>query len=145
MTRMFPRIALVIGTPGLPVSGCACHPNTDTTKGDSPIPRPHSVAQRGGMMQKLIGLVFGALLCIAAGQNSLAIEMTWEYSVQVSATVQTSPATITLSWPQDQYLVPNTYTVYRKSLTDTAWGPGVTLPGTPTSYIDNNVTVGSAY
>jgi hypothetical protein len=66
------------------------------------------------------------------------------YAVQVSATVQTSPARITLSWPQDQNGA-NSYTVYRKAKDDTSWGSGTTLSGSTLSYTDNNVSVGSAY
>lgn len=38
-------------------------------------------------------------------QNSRAVEPTWEYSVQVSANVQTAPPRITLQWPQDTIAV----------------------------------------
>ena len=85
------------------------------------------------------------LLLLAAPWIAGAVEMTWEFSVQLSATVQSSPARITLNWPQDQYMLPNSYTVYRKAPGDTSWGSGITLPGTATSYDDNTVTVGTAY
>ena len=84
------------------------------------------------------------MLLLAAAQT-LRADSTWEFSVQVSATVQTSPAQITLSWPQDTYMVPNSYTVYRKDPSATSWSAVISLPGTATSYIDNNVSVGSAY
>ena len=88
--------------------------------------------------------------CLAAGPYgdgdlTQAIEMTWEFSVQASATVQAAPPQITLNWPQDQYTVPNTYTVYRKAPGDGSWGAGTTLAGTTTSYTDNNVAAGTAY
>jgi hypothetical protein len=96
-------------------------------------------------MRKLISAATSLFFMFAAAHTGRAIEMTWEYSVQVSATVQASPAQITLSWPQDQYMLPNSYTVYRKGLTDTSWGNGVNLPGTATSYTDSNVQAGQAY
>lgn len=96
-------------------------------------------------MRRATSAVLILLTLVLAAHTSLAIEMTWEYSVQVSATVQASPAQITLSWPQDQYTTPNSYTVYRKTPSDTSWGTGVNLSGTSTSYVDNNVTVGTAY
>ncbi len=71
-----------------------------------------------------------------------------DLAVQISVTVQKSPAQITLAWPNTPYrkLVYAGYTVYRKSLTDTSWGnPIATLPGTNTSWIDANVSVGTAY
>jgi hypothetical protein len=87
----------------------------------------------------------GLVLFAAAMQRVLGVEMTWEFSVQVSATVQTSPDRITLHWPQDQYMLPNSYTVYRKAPSDTSWGTGTTLPGTATSYVDDKVIVGTPY
>ncbi len=72
-------------------------------------------------MRKAISAVFSLLILTVAAHTGLAIEMTWEYSVQVSASVQASPAQITLSWPQDQYMTPNSYTVYRKAPSDSSW------------------------
>jgi len=82
-------------------------------------------------MRKLMSIGLGLLLLRLAAQVSGAVEMTWEYSVQVSATVQTSPPQITLSWPQDQNVFPNSYTVYRKAPGDSSWGAGVNLPAAP--------------
>ncbi|HWQ91134.1 MAG TPA: fibronectin type III domain-containing protein, partial [Clostridia bacterium] len=96
-------------------------------------------------MRKAISLVLSLLFFVAAAHTSRAIEMTWEYSVQVSAAIQASPAQITLNWPQDQYTQPSSYTVYRKGPGDASWGSGTSLPGTTTSYVDKNVTVGTAY
>ena len=42
-------------------------------------------------------------------------------------------------------MAPNSYTIYRKAPSDTNWGAGINLPGTTTSYVDKNVTVGTAY
>jgi hypothetical protein len=96
-------------------------------------------------MRKLKSLLFGALLLALAAQASRAVEATWEYAVQVSANVQTSPAQISLSWPQDTTTTPNSYTVYRKTLEGTSWNLLTTLPGTATRYTDGNVAVGAAY
>jgi hypothetical protein len=87
----------------------------------------------------------GLLLFATAPQMVKAVEMTWEFSVQASASVQVSPGRITLSWPQDQYMLPNSYTVFRKAPQAASWGTGVTLPGTATSYVDSSVVVGTAY
>src|SRR6267378_1659637 len=96
-------------------------------------------------MRKTVLAVFGLLLMLAGAFTGRAVEMTWEFSVQVSATVQASPAQITLNWPQDQYMVPNSYTVYRKALADSSWNSLASLPGSATSYKDNNVVVGVGY
>ena len=95
-------------------------------------------------MRKVISVALGLLL-LAAPRLTRAVEMTWEFSVQLSATVQAAPGQITLSWPQDQYMQPNSYTVYRKAPEATSWGTGTTLPGTATSFVDRNVEAGTAY
>ena len=96
-------------------------------------------------MRRTDSVALGLLLCAAAPRMVLGIEMTWEFSVQVSAKVQSSPPSITLHWPQDQYMLPNSYTVYRKAPGDASWGTGTTLPGTATSYVDDKVMVGTPY
>src|SRR5688572_3198581 len=78
-------------------------------------------------------------------QKAQAIEATWEYAVQVSDRVETSPARITLTWPQDSQSPPSAYTIYRKAVDASTWGKGTILPSSSTSYVDANVTVGSAY
>ncbi|MEO7558213.1 MAG: Calx-beta domain-containing protein [Gammaproteobacteria bacterium] len=66
-----------------------------------------------------------------------------DYSVQASATVQKSPAQITLTWPQD--FNATGYTVYRKAFNATTWNSVAALPGSATGYTDTTVSVGSAY
>jgi hypothetical protein len=83
-----------------------------------------------------------ALFCAASLGRA---DSTWELSVQVSATVQTSPAQITLSWPQDTTTTPGSYVVSRKAVSATSWGSPVTLPGSATSYKDASVTPGVSY
>src|SRR5437660_9834444 len=78
-------------------------------------------------------------------RSALAVENTWDYAVLVSAAVQTSPPQITLRWPQDTVAVPDSYTVYRKSMSAASWGTGTVLPGAVTGFTDNNVTVGASY
>jgi len=75
---------------------------------------------------------------------SVHADMTWLYAVQISATIQTNPAQITLQWEPDQ-LGADSYLVYRKLKTDAAWGPATTLPGLATNYIDSSVSLGGAY
>jgi hypothetical protein len=74
-----------------------------------------------------------------------AVEDTWNYSVQVSSSVQLSPAKITLTWPQDTRCVPASYTVYRKVPSATSWGAGTTFSGDTTSYTDTSAIAGTAY
>jgi len=88
---------------------------------------------------------FLAILVLELAQSVLAVDNTWDYAVLVSAAVQTSPPQITLRWSQDTAAVPDSYTVYRKSVSAASWGTGTVLPGAVTSFTDNNVAVGASY
>jgi hypothetical protein len=94
-------------------------------------------------MPKAYGVAI-ALFIMAIALESQG-ESTWEYSVQVSAIVQSNPAQIVLTWPQDTVIRPASYTVFRKAPGASRWGTGVPLPGTSTSYTDHNVAVGTGY
>src|SRR5437764_5834535 len=74
-----------------------------------------------------------------------ALDATWNYAVEVSASVQTSPPQIMLSWPQDSSGTPSSYTVYRKAPGAASWAGGTTLSGSATSFVDSGVAVGTAY
>lgn len=107
---------------------------------------------RIGNKQTLIGLLptrtasipwVCGLIGILLLQVSQA-DTTWNYAVQISATVQVSPPRITLAWPQDDYGAIQ-YTVYRKAKGAASWGTGTVLSGSTTSFTDNNVVVGATY
>jgi len=87
----------------------------------------------------LRSLILAAL--VIASSRAIAIEA-YDYAVQVSATVQTSPARITLSWPAGSDATG--YTVTRRLVTDTTWGTGVSN-GTNTTYVDSTVVAGTRY
>jgi len=89
--------------------------------------------------------VVAALVCFTLSLQPGRADSTWEFSVQASASVQTNPAQITLSWPQDTYVQPRSYQVFRKSPGSTSWGKGTTLPGIATNYTDTQVSRGTAY
>src|SRR5438105_14971176 len=89
-------------------------------------------------MRKALSVVTGLCLSIAAALTGRAAEATWEYSVQVSANAQAAPAQITLSWPQDTVLTPNSYTIYRKAPSATSWGAGTTAPVSATTDTGSN-------
>lgn len=96
------------------------------------------IGQRGW---KLSVSLIAACLCWA-GFESYA-QSTKQYSVQVSAAVQTSPAQINLSWPGDTNAV--AYKIFRKLKDDIAWNQIAQLSGSATSYPDANVSAGSAF
>ncbi|HVZ64005.1 MAG TPA: hypothetical protein VG936_05400 [Lacunisphaera sp.] len=66
------------------------------------------------------------------------------YAVEVSATVQSNPARITLAWAAVPGVV-NTYSVFRKDPGATSWTALINLQGTATTYADSDVTVGRVY
>ncbi|MBK9538744.1 MAG: hypothetical protein IPO12_08390 [Flavobacteriales bacterium] len=65
-------------------------------------------------------------------------------AVQVQATVQAAPPSITLSWPA--FANTTGLTIYRKSKSATSWGSAYATPSaSATQYVDNAVTVGTYY
>src|SRR5882724_11234972 len=95
-------------------------------------------------MRRAISALTSLVMMAGAALTSRA-DNACEFSVQVSASVQTVPAQITLAWPQDTCALPNSYAIYRKAPNGTAWGAGTILPGSSTSFTDTNVTVGMKY
>jgi hypothetical protein len=72
-------------------------------------------------------------------------DSTFVYAVQISATVQTSPPQIILSWEVDPYGAIS-YAVYRKDKSGNDWGlPIATLAGAASNYTDTAVSENSAY
>ncbi len=69
------------------------------------------------------------------------------HSIQLSATVQSSPASITLSWPTVTGASNNSsFSIYRKLLGASSWGTAIaTVASNASSYTDSAVTVGTAY
>jgi hypothetical protein len=66
-----------------------------------------------------------------------------DYAVLLSATVQTNPARIMLSWPADSWAT--NYTLYRKTRDATSWGAATTLATNATNYADTSVASGNAF
>jgi len=94
------------------------------------------------VIRSFIAAVAGVVMALAVGViygNEAS-----EYSVQISAVVETSPASITLRWPQDGS-ASSSYVIYRKALGEGHWGNGTVLPGDATSFVDTNVAPGAAY
>jgi hypothetical protein len=85
-----------------------------------------------------------ALLVLAVFASSALAQVAADYAVQVTATVQSAPAQIALSW--GSYSGATQYKVYRKTWIATTWGTAIaTLPGSATGYTDTNVAAGTAY
>ncbi|HTL69295.1 MAG TPA: hypothetical protein VL200_16640 [Lacunisphaera sp.] len=84
----------------------------------------------------------GALAGLAA--STRGADPAESYAVEVSATVQSNPARITLTWTADPGVV-NTYSVFRKDPGATNWTALINLQGTAMNYADSNVTIGRVY
>ncbi len=83
----------------------------------------------------ILGLLYGV-----NGYGQTAVDA----AVQITASVQVSPPSITLNWITTP--TATQYTIFRKLKTATLWGsPVATLSGTITSYVDNTVTAGISY
>ena len=84
------------------------------------------------------------LIILHSGCLRISAQTVIDQAVQVSATLQTNPPLIALSWPA----IPNalSYEVYRKPRDATSRGPVVAMLGTSaTNYTDTNVLVGTGY
>jgi hypothetical protein len=94
--------------------------------------------------QELARHAFTLILFAQAALAGIAQTTSQRAAVQLSATVQASPARITLSWTS----VPSTtsITIFRKALSATSWGTAIATPAaTDLSYQDNSVASGTAY
>ena len=76
---------------------------------------------------------------------SASAQSTADYAVQITATTQTTPPKITLTWkPMSD--TATIYYVYRKGINDATWPAAlVTLAHVDTTYVDTAVIVDSAY
>ncbi len=71
-------------------------------------------------------------------------QVTSDYAVQVSATVETNPAAVSLQWPSISFS--QGYTIYRKLESDNTWGRAVaSLPGSALGWTDTSVRLGGKY
>ncbi|HIA35464.1 MAG TPA: T9SS type A sorting domain-containing protein [Flavobacteriales bacterium] len=67
-------------------------------------------------------------------------------TVELSATIQASPASITLIWEDNQNTVPDTYLIWRKLKGAQGWGNSIaSFPSSTLSFTDNSVSSGVSY
>ncbi|MDQ3111708.1 MAG: T9SS type A sorting domain-containing protein [Bacteroidota bacterium] len=93
------------------------------------------------MIKKLTLLIATFLIALSISLHS---QTTADYAVQLTATTQVSPASITLHWINDP--AATSYTIFRKAKAATSWAtPVATLAATANQYIDNGVVADSAY
>ncbi|MCE3229086.1 MAG: hypothetical protein K0S32_3637 [Bacteroidetes bacterium] len=91
------------------------------------------------MSKKIYAALFSLLFSTLSFSQS-----SQDCSVMLSATVQNSPAQITIGWPTNG--TSTQYTIFRKLKSATTWGVALsTVSGTTTSYLDNTVSTGISY
>lgn len=95
-------------------------------------------------MNVLFRAVIATALALLPAVAARAVDMTWTYAVQLSATVSADPPRIELNWPADPFPI-SRYTVHRKAPAENAWNEGVPLSGDATRFTDENVEVGKTY
>src|SRR5215813_14984119 len=88
---------------------------------------------------KFLTIPLGALVLALANSNAIADE-TWTYTVEISATVQTSPPQITLNWQNDDIYGVTNFTIYRKAKDATSWNFLTSLDGSTFTWTDPNVS-----
>ena len=73
----------------------------------------------------------------------LSAQSVSDYAIRVSASAQSNPPQIILSWPGDPSATG--YTLYRKTVQAGSWGTGIVLSAGATGYLDSGVASGGAY
>jgi hypothetical protein len=94
--------------------------------------------------ERVGGRLAAALAFVLAGLITAPAAIDTSYAVQASATAQSSPAQITLSWTPGPGAT-NGYALSRKEAGAGAWTPLINLTGGITTYTDTNVTAGRIY
>lgn len=88
--------------------------------------------------------IYGFLALLLTGY-SVNAQTSEDITVQLSATVQESPAKITLEWKKIAFYSPS-YVIYKKAKSATSWGTAIaTLTSADSTYVDNAVVVDSGY
>jgi hypothetical protein len=74
-----------------------------------------------------------------------AEDATWIYTVQISASIQSSPPQITLQWEANDPYGVRSWSIYRKAKDATSWNFVTSLGPDVTNWTDSSVSAGSAY
>lgn len=107
-----------------------------------PVSRHVKLARQFHLQQFLLLPIAMLAWCPLATQAATEAR---DYAVLVSVSLQSSPAQITLNWPQDTFGVPANYIISRKAPEETVWIPLATLSGTETNFVDGNVSASIEY
>ena len=77
--------------------------------------------------------------------HATAEDATWIYTVQISASVQSSPPQITLQWEANDPYGVRSWSIYRKAKEATSWNFLTSLGASVTNWTDFSVSFGSTY
>ncbi|HEX5317257.1 MAG TPA: fibronectin type III domain-containing protein, partial [Candidatus Kapabacteria bacterium] len=92
---------------------------------------------------KSLGIALSVFAIVFLADRAAAQSLPSDWILPVEATVQSTPAEITLHWNADAHA--QHFYISRQLLGEGVWTPLVTLPGSDTSYIDKTVQVGVTY
>src|SRR5687767_11340560 len=93
----------------------------------------------GSVQSRTVALAF-LCLPLAVGAQSVPPRA---YSVEVTASISSSPPYITLNWPADSSATG--YQIARKAIHDISWSADIHLPGNATTWSDINAASESGY
>ncbi|HHZ65826.1 MAG TPA: hypothetical protein EYN51_10110, partial [Flavobacteriales bacterium] len=97
-------------------------------------------------MTRHIRVCFLLITFICSSQVLIAQNYGQLWTVELSATVQSSPALITLNWEANQNGNPDTYAIWRKIKGTQGWGNIFgSVPSSTLTYTDSTVSVGVSY
>jgi len=97
-------------------------------------------------MTRHIRVCFILITFICSSQALIAQNYGQLWTVELSATVQSSPALITLNWEANQNGNPDTYTIWRKIKGTQGWGTSIaSVPSSTLTYTDTTVSTGMSY
>src|SRR5512140_810247 len=95
-------------------------------------------------LRLVLAAIVGGVATLALPDGRAFAQATSDYAVQVTAAIHGAPPRITLSWPV--FAGATQITVYRKAWGAATWGAvAATLAGSATGWVDDGVTVGTAY
>src|SRR4029077_1566204 len=120
------------------------HPMEKGTKGEGPHSPTSDQFAFCNFQFSIFNLCSLLALLLCAFRVS-AEDSTWIYTVQISASVQTSPPQITLQWEANDLYGVRSWSIYRKSKDATSWNFLTSLGPSITTWTDSSVSVGSTY
>ena len=99
-------------------------------------------------MKTYTHIIIASLFVLGAALNNIVTAQNYSqlWTVELSATVQSSPASITLNWEQNKNSTPDTYIIWRKIKGTQGWGNSIgSTSSSVLTLTDSTVSVGVSY